>query len=215
VFEPGDFEKLYNKIINTVQILLRNGVNPEAFRQAFQELMAENPEITGDSIQAIERKGNDVLVTLEVSESIDKGKVERQFLEVYEARLEDAITIAFIKGKLESEQEANTRYDNIFNNFINAFTSNQSSNPILNFTNIAKAENDMSDNPHNFNIDIDQKHANNANAPVATGDNVTQNIENNNVTPEPTQSLPEAAAEIQQLLQQLEKTSGGDKEVVK
>ncbi|NEP53974.1 MAG: pentapeptide repeat-containing protein, partial [Moorea sp. SIO3C2] len=27
VFQPGDFEKLYKKIINTVQILLRNGVN--------------------------------------------------------------------------------------------------------------------------------------------------------------------------------------------
>ncbi|MGK7872375.1 MAG: hypothetical protein AB4426_03385 [Xenococcaceae cyanobacterium] len=45
-----------------VHILLRNGVHPEAFRQAFQKLMESNPEISYDSIQAVEKKGNDVLV---------------------------------------------------------------------------------------------------------------------------------------------------------
>jgi hypothetical protein len=39
IFEPGDFEKLYKKIMNTVQILLRNGINKEAFAVAFQKLM--------------------------------------------------------------------------------------------------------------------------------------------------------------------------------
>ncbi len=117
------------------------------------------------------------------------------------ARLEDAKRIAFLEGK----DEANTRYEQNIKDIINAFTSKQSSNPILSFTNTAKAESDMSDNSRNFNID--QRYAMNANAPVATGDNATQNIENNNVTPEPTQNLPEAAAEIQQLLQQLEKTN--------
>ncbi|NEO88963.1 MAG: pentapeptide repeat-containing protein [Moorea sp. SIO3G5] len=64
VFQPGDFEKLYQQVMNTVQILLRNGVNSEAFRQAFQELIGKNPEINADSIQGIERKGNDILLTL-------------------------------------------------------------------------------------------------------------------------------------------------------
>ncbi len=58
VFEAGDFAQLYKKIMNTVQILLRNGINPQAFSTAFRKLMEENPEITKDSIQAIEKKGD-------------------------------------------------------------------------------------------------------------------------------------------------------------
>ncbi|MBP0017299.1 MAG: pentapeptide repeat-containing protein [Cyanobacteria bacterium SBLK] len=30
-FDPGDFEKLYQQLMDTVQLLLKNGVNPEAF----------------------------------------------------------------------------------------------------------------------------------------------------------------------------------------
>ncbi|NEQ15236.1 MAG: hypothetical protein F6K44_15995, partial [Moorea sp. SIO3E2] len=198
----GDFDKFYKQITNTGRLVLRNGVNPETVRQAFQKLMAENHEITGDSIQGIERKGNDVLLTLEVPESIDKGKVERQFLESYDnARLEDAKRIAFLEGKYE----ANNRYVHNFKDVIDALISNQSSNSIVKVINKAEAENNMSDNSRNFNID--QRHAINANAPVATGDNATQNIENNNATPEQKQSLAEAAAEIQQLLNQLSQSN--------
>jgi uncharacterized protein YjbI with pentapeptide repeats len=74
VFKPGDFEKLYRKMINVVQVLFRNGMNSTAFAAAFQELMEENPDISPDSIRAIERKGNDALVTLEVSETANKAK---------------------------------------------------------------------------------------------------------------------------------------------
>ncbi|NEN96868.1 MAG: pentapeptide repeat-containing protein [Moorea sp. SIO3I7] len=202
VFKPGDFDKLYKQIMNTVQILLRNGVNPEAFRQAFQELMAENPEINGDSIQAIEKKGNDVLLTLEIPDSIDKGKVERQFFEVYEARLEAAKQTAL----LEAERSHNQDFKEIVRA---AFTSNQSSNPIINLTNTAKSESDMSDNSRNFNIDQSQatnpKVNTNPNFAVAN-DNARQ-FNTTNFTSEQTQSLAEAAAEIQQLLQQLEKNN--------
>ena len=75
-FEPGDFEKLYKKIMETVQILLKNGINPEAFVAAFQKLMREFPEITPDSIQAFDKKGDDILLTFNVPEGTDKGKFE-------------------------------------------------------------------------------------------------------------------------------------------
>jgi uncharacterized protein YjbI with pentapeptide repeats len=87
VFEPGDFAKLYKKMINVVQILLRNGINQEAFREAFQKLMEEHPEISFDSIQGIEKKGNDVLVTLEVAETADKAQIAQDFLKPYEDRV--------------------------------------------------------------------------------------------------------------------------------
>ena len=84
VFQPGDFEKLYKKIMDTVQILLRDGMNREAFAAAFQELMQKNPDITYESILAIERKGSDALLTLEVAPDADKAKVSQDFLKPYE-----------------------------------------------------------------------------------------------------------------------------------
>ncbi|NJL84340.1 MAG: hypothetical protein HC890_18005 [Chloroflexaceae bacterium] len=42
--------------MNTVQVLLRDGGNGEAFRVAFQRLMEEFPDITPDSIQAVEKR---------------------------------------------------------------------------------------------------------------------------------------------------------------
>ncbi|HEY9749111.1 MAG TPA: pentapeptide repeat-containing protein [Allocoleopsis sp.] len=87
VFAPGDFTKLYTKIINSVEILLRNGVNREAFAEAFQKLMQENPEISFDSIQSIEKKGDDVLLTLTVPENSDKAKISQDFLKPYEERI--------------------------------------------------------------------------------------------------------------------------------
>ncbi|NEO95087.1 MAG: pentapeptide repeat-containing protein, partial [Moorea sp. SIO3G5] len=200
VFQPGDFEKLYKKIINTVQILLRNGVNPEAFRQAFQKIMAENPEITHDSIQAIEKKGNDVLLTLEIPEATDKGKFERQFLAVYEARLEAAKQTALLEAERSHNQD--------IKEFVRAaLTSHQSLNPIISLTNTAKADSDMSDKSQSFNIgNIDQSQAANPTNFNIANDNARQ-VNTNNFTPEQTQSLAEAAAEIQQLLNQLSQTN--------
>lgn len=87
VFAPGDFEKLYNRIINTVQILMRNGINPEAFADAFQKLMQDNLGVTRDSIQALEKKGKDVLVTIEVPEDADKAKIAQTLDINYRNRL--------------------------------------------------------------------------------------------------------------------------------
>ena len=134
VFEPGDFEKLYTKIMNTVQILLRNGINSEAFHLAFQKIMEENPEITPDSIQAIEKKGNDILVTLEVPEETNKGKLEKQFFEVYELRLAAQHQAQLL--------EAETRHSRDIKEItIAALMNNPSSSPIFNLTNEVKTEN--------------------------------------------------------------------------
>ncbi|CCQ54533.1 MULTISPECIES: pentapeptide repeat-containing protein [Crocosphaera] len=105
VFQPGDFEQLYSKIMETVQLLLRNGVNSEAFKSGFQKIMAENPEITYDSIQGIEKKGKDVVVTVEVPKDADKGKIEHQFNEAYEMKLEAVKQTALLEAAKEHKQE--------------------------------------------------------------------------------------------------------------
>ncbi|WP_264325214.1 pentapeptide repeat-containing protein [Romeriopsis navalis] len=85
-FAPGDFSNLYKKIINTVEILLKDGYRSlEAFQAAFQAVMAENPDITPDSLQKIERVGQkDARITLTVPEETDKAQLEKKFQQVYE-----------------------------------------------------------------------------------------------------------------------------------
>ena len=100
VFQPGDFEKLYQKMMNVVQILLRNGIDKEAFKDAFQKLMEEYPDLTCDSIQGIERKGKDFLLTVQIPETADKSQVERLFHEAYDAKL----AAAKAAGELEAEK---------------------------------------------------------------------------------------------------------------
>jgi uncharacterized protein YjbI with pentapeptide repeats len=99
VFGNGDFERLYTKVVNVVQVLLRNGMqNQTAFREAFQALMDEYPEISADAIQAIERKGNDALVTLEVPEIVDKAEISRSLRAAHER-------VLHLEAKVERLQE--------------------------------------------------------------------------------------------------------------
>ena len=67
--------------------------------------MADNPEITYDSIQGIENKGKDVVVTVEVPKDADKGNIEHQFNETYEAKLEAVKKAALLEAEKEHKQE--------------------------------------------------------------------------------------------------------------
>lgn len=128
-FAPGDFEKLFKEMLDTVQILIRNGINPESFKAALQHLMDHHPGITPDSIQGFERKGKDVLVTLQVREGADKGSIEQTWEKVYEARLQAAAT----RAQLDAEQR---RADDVkevalgFSKFLSSFQINNMNNPI-------------------------------------------------------------------------------------
>ena len=136
-FEPGDFEKLYKKIMATVQILLKNGINPEAFVAAFQKLMQEFPDITPDSIQAFDKKGDDILLTFNVPEGIDKGKFEQTWDEGYQAGLQAQSQVEQLKNKDEiiaihkyySEELMKGMFSK---GFVNASTVAQPSGPTIN-----------------------------------------------------------------------------------
>ncbi len=154
-FEPGDFEKLYKKIMTTVQILLKDGINPEAFTAAFQKLMKEFPDITPESIQGVEKKENDILLTLKVPEGTDKGKVEQIWDEVYQARLEAQMRAEQLKAKDEIIA-LQKHYSDVFEglvigvlskDLVNPSIMPQPSNPIININNQSTAENKVaSDN---------------------------------------------------------------------
>ena len=137
VFAAGDFEQLYRKIITTVELLLRGGVNAQAFQVAFEQLITDNPKILRDSIQAIEKVGNDVKITVAVPESTDKSRIERSFDEVYTAKLEVVKAIALLESEKNHNNDLKEIHLNtvngishIFSNLtINANATNDSNNP--------------------------------------------------------------------------------------
>ncbi|MBD2150089.1 pentapeptide repeat-containing protein [Pseudanabaena sp. FACHB-1277] len=88
-FEQGDFTKRYSETLNVVQLLMRNGINREAFIAAWEKLTKEYPDINPDDIQEIKKKGQDVELTIAVPEDTDKGRVEHIFDSNYETQLKE------------------------------------------------------------------------------------------------------------------------------
>ena len=140
LFEPGDFAKRYKKIMNTVQILLRTAGNQAAFNIAIQKLIEKNPGITSDAIQAIEKKEDDVLVTLKVPDGTDKGKIERDFTEPYKLELQNRSDLL----------AAAMRHNQDIKEIALALITTPASSPIFKLTNDSKSEskamNDSTDN---------------------------------------------------------------------
>lgn len=88
VFQLGEFEKLYQKIQHTSQLLLRNGFNKDGFSLPFAKIMEENSEITYISHAVEKTENNDLLVTLEIPGNMSREKIEQEFLHSYELALQ-------------------------------------------------------------------------------------------------------------------------------
>ncbi len=96
-FQPGDFEKFFQEVLDEVRILIRNGVHSAAFSKAFQSIMAEYPAIDRESVRSIAKQGDDVLLTLQVPPGTDKASLERTWHETYQARLEAVRATALLE----------------------------------------------------------------------------------------------------------------------
>ncbi|KAB8335766.1 CHAT domain-containing protein [Scytonema tolypothrichoides VB-61278] len=95
-FAPGDFEKLFQEVINTVDLIFHNGINQEAFIDSWHKIQVENEGIKLD-IQGIERKGdNIVVVRVNVPATANKSKIYAEFMENYE----------MLSGTLEAKYQA-------------------------------------------------------------------------------------------------------------
>lgn len=109
-FALGEFTRLFQKSLETVDLIFRNGVDWDAFAYSFKKLEIENQGAQLD-VQSIEKKGEGILVVrVAVSPDADKAKIHSDFMQGYEfaakaleaqyqARLED-------KDTLISKQEA-------------------------------------------------------------------------------------------------------------
>ncbi len=93
LFEQGDFEKLINQSKNTLDFLFRNGIDPQAFDFAMQQLKDRYPEAE-ISIRSLENLGDKVTeISLDIPPTIPKSSTHAQFKQNYELMykyLEDA-----------------------------------------------------------------------------------------------------------------------------
>ena len=86
-FGKGEFTKLFQEVLNTVDIIFRDGIDWKAFIQSFRQVQVEN-EGMELSVNSIENKGDGVFV-IKVNTPIntDKEKIHSQLVQRYEEQL--------------------------------------------------------------------------------------------------------------------------------
>lgn len=115
-FAPGDFEKYFREVLDEVRLLIRGGVDPQAFKTAFQALM-ENHGIAPGDVRSISRRDGDVLIDVAIPAGVAKPDVARTFDSTYETALPAAAAQALLEAERRSKQEiiqlANRSIDSI------------------------------------------------------------------------------------------------------
>lgn len=86
-FAPGEFTKLFHKVLNTVDLIFRNGIDWQALVVSLEKLRieAEGVELT---IQAIENKDDGAFVVrVRVPPEANKAEIEKFFRQEYDQLL--------------------------------------------------------------------------------------------------------------------------------
>ena len=102
-FAPGEFTKLFQALetaLDTINLTLTEGIDWPAFFASFQELRSQHSDET-IAIQGIERQGKTLIVRLEVAEGADKGAIETEITQLYQAQLE--LTAATYRAELQAK----------------------------------------------------------------------------------------------------------------
>ncbi|MBD2459078.1 pentapeptide repeat-containing protein [Nostoc sp. FACHB-87] len=83
-FAPGEFTKLYQTSLETVDLIFRNGIDWDAFAYSFKKVEVEN-QSAHPIVTTIELKGDGiVLVKVVVDPDADKAKFHSEFMQGYE-----------------------------------------------------------------------------------------------------------------------------------
>ncbi|TBR57925.1 hypothetical protein B4U84_18380 [Westiellopsis prolifica IICB1] len=87
-FQPGEFTKLFEEVLNTVDLIFRNGIDWKAFVAAFKQVQVANGD-TELALQSIENKGDGVVVVkVAVPDGADKEKIHSDFTHNYQLALQ-------------------------------------------------------------------------------------------------------------------------------
>ncbi|ACB54147.1 rfrA family pentapeptide repeat [Crocosphaera subtropica ATCC 51142] len=86
-FQPGEFPKLFQEVVDTVDLIFRKGVDWKAFLTAFNQLQIEQEGKTLE-IRSIENKGDGfIVVKVNVSPDANKEQIHDSFVQNYELAL--------------------------------------------------------------------------------------------------------------------------------
>lgn len=178
-FASGEFKSLFEEALNTIDLIFRDGVDWNAFFQSFQELRSQYGK-ADLSVQAIEKKQNGAFVIrLEVAEGSDKAAIESSAKDLYETK------ITLLEQRYRAELQAK-------DGEIVAYRE-QSAN-LMKITELLASNPMTSNNTQNFHGPVGNV--------AGTNHGKQQTVQHNYASKTP--SLAEAAAEIQNLLKQLE-----------
>jgi uncharacterized protein YjbI with pentapeptide repeats len=180
IFAPGEFAQLFQKALETVDLIFADGIDWQAFFQSFQELRSQYDD-ENLSIQAIEKKsGGAFVIRLEVPPEADKGAIESQAKELYTEKLKLLESSYQAQLQMQGEQLEHERQRN---------------------SQLMRVVEVMAENT---GPKYDLRHANIGNMADTVKDNARQQTNQYNYESPEKQSLAEAAIEIQRLLKVLE-----------
>jgi uncharacterized protein YjbI with pentapeptide repeats len=82
-FAPGEFTKLFEEVLNTIDLIFQDGIDWKAFVTAFKTLQVQNSD-TELTIQSIENKGDGVVVVrVNAPSEANKEKIHSEFTQQY------------------------------------------------------------------------------------------------------------------------------------
>ncbi|RCJ26183.1 hypothetical protein A6770_26590 [Nostoc minutum NIES-26] len=83
-FATGEFTLLFQKTLETIDLIFRDGINWDAFAYSFNRVEIANINLQLD-VQSIEKKKNEIiLVRVSVASDADKAKIYNDFIQGYE-----------------------------------------------------------------------------------------------------------------------------------
>lgn len=188
IFKPGEFTKLFQKALETVDLIFSDGIDWKAFLTSFEKLQKEYGR-DKVSIDSFKNKGETFIIRINVPPGIDKVKMHRQAKRIYQLQKK-------LNEANEKLNEANADLLDITKKL--AGTTRSTS---IQVTTTAESKL-MSDT---FNTKVENSKIGSVASKVQ--DNARQQVNQYNYTSESKQTLAEAAEEIQKLLKQLEKTN--------
>ncbi|AOY82881.2 pentapeptide repeat-containing protein [Moorena producens JHB] len=215
-FTTGEFSKLFQKALETLDLIFLYGVNWQEFVTSFQNIKVESgAEELG--IQAIENQGNGTFVIhINTPKEFKKAEIENDFKQHYELALK-AVEEKY-RAELKAKDNAITIYREQNANLMEIIKL-QANRPIHNAIDFAaKVENQPISEEHTFNehrFNIDQRNSSIGFAYAGTANDSQIVGTQHYYAPTQKQNLAEAAAEIQQLLNQLSQTKATTTEIEK
>ena len=91
-FEPGEFEELYRKMVDEIQILLKKGLTPDGMKQALRKIAEENP---GAKMTKMEDREESILTEWK----LPIGAKEETFERSARGAWEDQLKIARLEAR--------------------------------------------------------------------------------------------------------------------